>query len=164
MFLYILSAYQTKSLIIMKSSTPLYKLLKAKKGDVAELVTHARQLGHLSSIVQAMLEPSLANHCQLAHFDGSRMVLIADTPAWASRLRFSINTLLAQLKQYSNKFHALSQIEVQVKPLLPPIPTPLTKERKLSADAARCLTESAESIEDPALREALQRLAKQKNK
>ena len=97
----------------MKSSTPLYKLLKAKKGDVAELVTHARQLGHLSSIVQAMLEPSLANHCQLAHFDGSRMVLVTDSPAWASRLRFSSNTLLAQLKQYSNKFHGLSQIDIQ---------------------------------------------------
>ena len=148
----------------MKSSTPLYKLLKAKKGDVAQLVTHARQLGHLSSIVQAMLEPPLANHCQLAHFDGSRMVLIADTPAWASRLRFSINTLLAQLKQYSNKFHALSQIEVQVKPVLPSMPAPIKKERKLSAEAAHCLTESAEGIEDPALKQALQRLAKQKDK
>lgn len=159
-FLYIISAYQTKSLISMKSSTPLYKLLRAKKGDVAELVTHARQLGHLSDIVQAILEPSLANHCQLAHFDGSRMVLVADTPAWASRLRFSINTLLAQLKQYSNKFHALSEIEVQVKPQLPSIPEPATRERVLTAEAARCLNESAEVIEDTALKQALLRLSK----
>lgn len=146
----------------MKSSTPLYKLLRAKKGDVAELVTHARQLGHLSSIVQAMLEPALANHCQLAHFDGSRMVLVADSPVWASRLRFSINTLLSQLRQYSNKFHALSQIEVQVKPILPSIPAPATTKRELSAQAAHCLAESAEGIEDPALKQALQRLARRK--
>jgi hypothetical protein len=147
----------------MKSSTPVYKLLSAKKGDVAELVTHARQLGHLSSIVQAMLEPSVANHCQLAHFDGVRMVLIADTPAWASRLRYSISTLLAQLKQYSNKFHALTRIDVQVKPALPESPPPVTAQRRLSAEAARCLAESAEVIEDPNLKQALLRLAERKS-
>ena len=146
----------------MKSSTPLHKLLKAKKGNIAELVTHARQLGHFSDIIHAILEPSLANHCQLAHFDGSRMVLVADTPAWAARLRFSTNTLLTQLQQYSNKFHGLSQIDIQVKPALHTDEVPTLIERKLSVEAAHCLNESALGIQDIALKEALQRLAKRK--
>ena len=100
----------------MKSSNPVNKLLRAQKGDVAELVTHARQLNNLSCIIQAMLDTSLADHCDLAHFDGSRMVIVADSPAWATRLRFSVDTLVSQLKQYSNKFHRLSKIEVVVRP------------------------------------------------
>lgn len=143
----------------MKSSTPIYKLLRAQKGDVAELVTHARQLGHLSDIIQAMLEPSLADHCHLAHFDGSRMVIVADSPAWATRLRFSVDTLVSQLQQYSNKFHRLSKIEVAVRPQLPDLPQVNVVERTISVEAAQYIEESADSVEDPDLKQALQRLA-----
>ena len=146
----------------MKSSNPIYKLLRAQKGDVAELVTQARQLGHLSDIVQAMLEPSLADHCQLAHFDGSRMVLVADSPAWAARLRFSVNTLVSQLKQYSNKFHRLSKIEVTVRPQLPETPQPVVVERTISVEAAQYIEESAQGIENAELKQALQRLAQRR--
>ena len=149
----------------MKSSTPIYKLLRAQKGDVAELVTHARQLGHLSDIIQAMLEPSLADHCHLAHFDGSRMVIVADSPAWATRLRFSIDTLVSQLQQYSNKFHRLSKIEVAVRPQLPDLPQVNVVERTISVEAAQYIEESAAGVEDPDLKQALQRLAsRQKSK
>lgn len=147
----------------MKSSNPIHKLLRAQKGDVAELVTQARQLGHLSNIVQAMLEPSLADHCHLAHFDGSRMVLVADSPAWAARLRFSVDTLVSQLKQYSNKFHGLSKIEVAVRPELPDLPQPDVVKRAISVEAAQYIEESAQGIEDTELKQALQRLAQRKN-
>lgn len=143
----------------MKSSTPIYKLLKAQKGDVAELVTHARQLGHLSSIVQAMLDSSLADHCHLAHFDGARMVIVADSPAWATRLRFSVDTLVSQLQQYSNKFHRLSKIEVAVRPQLPDLPQGEVVERSISVEAAQYIEESASGVSDPELKQALQRLA-----
>ena len=159
-FTFILSAYTTNSLISMKSSTPVYKLLRAEKSDVAELVTHARQLGHFSGIVQAMLDTSLADHCHLAHFDGSRMVIVADSPAWANRLRFSVDTLLSQLKQYSNKFHALSKIEVAVRPQLYAEPQPGVVERTISVKSAQYIEECADAIEDPALKQALHRLAR----
>ena len=149
----------------MKSSTPIHKLLRAQKGNVAELVTQARQLGHLSDIIQAMLDPSLADHCHLAHFDGSRMVLVADSPAWATRLRFSVDTLVSQLKQYSNKFHGLSKIEVAVRPELPGQPQPDVVIRTISAEATQYIEESAQGIDDPELKQALQRLAqRQKDK
>ena len=144
----------------MKSSNPINKLLRAQKGDVAELVTHARQLNNLSCIIQAMLDTSLADHCHLAHFDGSRMVIVADSPAWANRLRFSVDTLLSQLKQYSNKFHRLSKIEVVVRPNLPQQPQPDVVERQISVAAAQYIEESAEGIEDPELKQAMQRLAR----
>ena len=147
----------------MKSSNPIHKLLRAQKSNVAELVTQARQLGHLSDIVQAMLEPSLADHCHLAHFDGSRMVLVADSPAWAARLRFSLDTLVSQLKQYSNKFHGLSKIEVAVRPELPDLPQPDVVKRAISVEAAQYIEESAQGIEDTELKQALRRLAQRQN-
>jgi hypothetical protein len=90
------------------------------------------------------------------------MVIVADSPAWANRLRFSINTLLSQLQQYSNKFHGLTKIEVQVSPHLPETAKSLTIKREISTEAARYIEESAEGIDDPDLKQALQRLAKQK--
>ncbi|MEJ2141728.1 MAG: DUF721 domain-containing protein [Gammaproteobacteria bacterium] len=110
-----------------------------------------------------MLDSSLADHCHLAYFDGSRMVIVADSPAWANRLRFSMDTLLSQLRQYSNKFHALSKIEVTVRPQLHEPPQVEVVERVISVKSAQYIEECAETIEDPALKQALQRLAKRQS-
>ena len=107
-----------------------------------------------------MLDTSLADHCHLAHFDGSRMVIVADSPAWANRLRFSVDTLLSQLKQYSNRFHRLSKIDVAVRPNLPEQPQPDVVERLISVQAAQYIEEGAEAIQDSELKQAMQRLAR----
>ncbi len=52
-----------------------------------------------TKIVQSMLPDNEAPHCVGASVKGNVVVLMADSSAWASRLRFRKKTLLSNLQQ-----------------------------------------------------------------
>lgn len=144
----------------MNFSGPLYKLLLGKKGEVADLVTQTRRLRQLTRLVRTELEGGLAGHCQVAGFRPPALTLVADSPAWATRLRFQSKPLVRQLKRKYKEFQALEYIEVRIYPsrLQPKSPPPPA--RRISRAAADNIVAMAESIGDEPLREALLKLAR----
>jgi hypothetical protein len=146
----------------MNSPKPLYKLLTGEKSQVADLVTTARKLRRLNHFLASVLDQPLTNHCQIARFEGDLLVLNADSPVWASRLRYYIPTLLTQLKQNIPDLQGLKTIKITTTPPLPrPVAAPV-KQRQISETAADDIQAMADTIADPDLREALLRLARQR--
>ena len=66
----------------MNFSGPLYKVLLGKKGEVEHLVTQTNELKHLTRLLQAELNPSLATHCQVARLTPPQLTVVVDSPAW----------------------------------------------------------------------------------
>lgn len=144
----------------MNFSGPLYKLLLGKKGEVADLVTQTRRLRQLTRLVRAELDSGLADHCQIAGFRPPALTLVADTPAWASRLRFRSKSLSLQLKRKYKEFQRLEYIEVRISPARLQPRTEPPAARRISRAAADNIMAMAQSIGDDPLREALLKLAR----
>ena len=74
----------------------LEKLLKSTTGGaLEELVQRAEGMDRLKSGLKKALDPGLASHLTGVNLrpDG-QLVVIAETPAWAARLRFEAETLM----------------------------------------------------------------------
>lgn len=63
----------------------------------SRLVTQARALMALDAQLQQLLPDALRPHCRLLAVNGTTLVLAADSPAWAARLRFHTHQLVREL-------------------------------------------------------------------
>ena len=81
----------------MSKTTPksLSELIAAKTGALSGLADQARLREDLSDYLRKSLPPELAEgfvHCNLG--ERNTLVIVASTPAWASRLRFESNRFI----------------------------------------------------------------------
>ncbi|MDZ7662322.1 DUF721 domain-containing protein [Thiohalophilus sp.] len=144
----------------MNTPRPLYKLLHGEKTRLADLVTTTRQLRRLNQHLLAVLAAPLTDHCQVARYDTEQLIIQVDSPVWASRLRYYVPTLLQELKQNIPDLQGLKSIKIHVAPATPtPVEKPPDK-REITPAASRNIQAMAEAIDDPVLREALQRLSR----
>ena len=74
----------------------LEKLLNPNKdGDLADIVRQARNMGELASALIEALPPDEGASILAANVrDDGELVVLCQSPAWASRLRFAADTLL----------------------------------------------------------------------
>lgn len=144
----------------MNSPRPLYKLLQGEKNQLADLVTTTRELRRLEQSLTSVLDQPLTDHCRIARCDREQLVNQVDSPVWASRLRYYVPTLLTELKQNIPALQGLKSIKIHVAPATPPPTDKPPPQRAISENAAEHISAVAESVTDPALRAALQRLGR----
>lgn len=109
----------------------------------------------LLNSVRRLLPGDLASHCIAAQRRDKLLVLHADSPVWATRLRYASPGLLSLLKP---AYPSLNAIKVRL--LLPRIDS----RRRLppahhSDSAAAIIHDSAQDTKQPQLRNALERLS-----
>jgi hypothetical protein len=115
----------------------------------------ARQRALLDAVAGA-LPAELAAHCVSASIEGAALRLLADSPAWATRLRYHGNDLRRALRSRWR----IDSVTVQVEPLRPPTAERPPRRAALSAAAADAIVGAASAVEDAALRQALLRLSR----
>lgn len=149
----------------MKLPKQINKLLKSKNSGIAGLITQAQKLEFLNNKLLDLLPAPLPLHCHLAKIDGQTLVIIVDSPSWSARLRYSIPDLITKLKHHSQFFIPIKNIEIKVHPKwhTKPYHIPL-KPRPISKETSKCLKETADSIENEAIKKALIRLASNSSK
>jgi hypothetical protein len=124
-------------------------------GPVAELAKKAGKLAALDRALRQMLPPLLREQVRFANFRGDRLIFLASSPAWASRLRLQQAQILAAARAIGAN---AGSVTVKVAPLPPPDPQP-EQSKPLSATAALHLKAAANSIQDPELRALFLELA-----
>lgn len=123
------------------------------------VVDKARQLNGWQQQLDSVLDPLLRGHIQVANYHDGRLKLMAENATWATRVRFAAPQLLVALKGSPGGID-LTDISCVVRPpIIPPTrPQPKT-ERSISAEARDLLASTAETIKDPKLKDALQKLS-----
>ena len=121
------------------------------------LLGKASQLNKLTLLVRSNLPSECQEHVSVADIRDKQLVLVTDSPVWSSRLRLYQNDILDMLKTHAN-IH-LSQIFIKQTYPKKVIPPAITKNRYLTTNSASLLRQTAESIDDPDLHEALCKLA-----
>ncbi|NKN32368.1 DciA family protein [Marichromatium bheemlicum] len=121
----------------------------------ARLARRQRELALLEAARQRV-PTGLQQHCIDAHLEDTTLVLVLDSPAWATRARFLARDLGAALAAPD-----LDTVRIQTRPPLRPSTdssAPLPP-RRLSAATVEHLRTAAEHLDDPELAATLRRLA-----
>lgn len=82
--------------------------------DLARLVSRARQAGELDGRVRALLPAELARHVTGAVRHDDTVVILADSAAWATRIRFHAPELVERLAPRFDG--AVTRVRVKVRP------------------------------------------------
>lgn len=150
----------------MKSSRSLDKLFEQASDDLAILITRTRQLKRLTNLFRSHLEQDLASHCYLSNVKEAELTVYVDSAAWATRLRFQVPQLLPILRRTNPIFSKLQAVRVKI---LTPDNLESNNSVKstgptMSIDNSNAINSLSETIEDPELQIALQRLARHAKK
>ena len=131
------------------------------KSQVSRLLAGASVLEKLAVIVHELLPPPLREHCRVLSVRGETLVMAADSPVWAARLRFHSPNLVKQLDNIQTV--KLRTIHVRVRPVdKPPAAVRRLNKPSLSAENSLALEQTARGVTDPGLKAALLRLARRK--
>lgn len=134
------------------------QILNPKCDQVRNLVAATRQLQALACALRECLPDEERTHLRAVTITGQDSVLWVDSPAWATRFRFSVPVFLSQLRKLPGA-EKVATLQVKTLPqemLEVPVSLPL---RRLSPEAEQVISACAAHTEDPQLRAALQRLA-----
>ncbi len=118
------------------------------------------QTRDLDRLLQACLPEEARPHCRAGGISNGRLVVVADSAAWATRIRFQERQLLARMHTVSRGATAVPErIRVCVSPLgtvrrkpLPAVHVPATARESLLITAA--------GVSDPRLARALRQMAR----
>jgi len=124
-------------------------------GPIAALAKRAGELEALDRALRQTLPSPLREQVRFANLRDGRLVFLAPTPAWASRLRLSQAQILSTA--HALGVHA-NAVTVKVAPL-PPAQTEPDRTKPLSAAAANHLKAAAATTSDLELRELFLALA-----
>lgn len=120
----------------------------------------AKLIGEQQSLVSAVrqvLPASVAAHCVSAVIEGSRLTLFADSVVWATQLRFLGPEVARML---GSRIQTPYEVRVRVAPPKAYAQSPaISVIKPLSRATGRLLSETAASVSDQRLQEALRRLA-----
>ena len=116
--------------------------------DCGSFATLARKAGALEALDRALrqtLPSPLREQVRFANLRNDRLVFLASSPAWASRLRLMQTQILASAHAIGT---CASSVTVKVAPQ-PPVATAPDRSKPLSPTAARHLKAAAASFTDP---------------
>jgi hypothetical protein len=119
--------------------------------ECGSFATLARKAGALEALDRALrqtLPSPLREQVRFADLRNDRLVFLASSPAWASRLRLMQTQILATARAIGT---CASSVTVKVAPQ-PPVVTEPDRSKPLSLAAASHLRAAAASISDPELR------------
>ena len=142
----------------------VYEQLHQNPGALRGTLQHARYLQHLNVVLAEHLDPTLAQHCQLANVRAETAVIQADSPVWAAKLRYQIPTILELLNTcgfIAKLTHTtLTHIQLRVRPAYQSYTGPTLGGPYLSPRSAELLRSVADTTPDPRLKRALSRLSR----
>ncbi|WP_249978773.1 DUF721 domain-containing protein [Vreelandella olivaria] len=135
---------------------PITQLL-SKSGDIGYLMRQSRLIDQAQRHLRAHLPEEMREHIFVGGFRDGRLTLISGQASWLTWLRYEQSHLLTLLHQLPG-LEGVSAFTLKVRPVRP-VEAPKRYTRTLSNDAGKTLAECAADTDNPALKDALQRLA-----
>jgi len=128
-------------------------------GLYTQLLSRARKLMALDAHLHALIPPPLNEHCSVLSIRDGTLMLAADSPVWAARLRYYTSQLVKQLS--GRQTVTVRTVRIRVHPPEKPF---VARRRqpasRLTSRNATLLRQAAGSVTDPGLKSALLRLAR----
>ncbi len=127
---------------------------------LAGLLQQASGFEYLNRLLAPLLGPDLAAQVRVACLRDGELIVLANSPVWASRVRMVTSRLLTQLKP---RLDNLQSIKVRVVPQKQP-PAAAILRRPLSKSARKSLQQFADSCVNDDLKAIAEDLSKHKGR
>ncbi len=145
----------------LKGTVSIQSLLGPGSNILADFHRRAAEIRVFQEKLKTILPPPLDDHCTLANLDNNTLTLHTDSSAWAARLRFKTPDILGCIQEAGDADPPKS-IRIKVVPPVSQLVKP-KRTMNLSEKNAQLIHDTAGSIADPVLRDALLRLAQDKS-
>lgn len=122
------------------------------------LAGKASQLNLLNQAILDCLPTELIGHVQVGGLNRSALTLIAASPAWASKLRYSADEIGRLLAQKIHK--PIHSVSIKIQPASVRLPAKKAKRLSISSESACQIKALADSIDDPSLKKTLTNLSR----
>lgn len=143
-----------------KDTKTTHDLLSSPNRGLSAIYTKVKRLKEIEEALQKYLPKALKHQCQVANKSLGKLVLISKNGAIATELRFFVPDLLRKCER-DPQLNDIKQIECKVQPVeTPPANTDKKKLQLLSPATAQMVLEIADTMDDPKLKNSLQRIAK----
>jgi len=144
------------------SSKKACDYLQAKNQNLQSILAKVKQLTELNTHFVKYIDPNIAQFCYVANVINDRLIVIAADGSVATQLRFEAMELIRKFKA-DPLLKNIKHIESKVRPSFAPVKNTVNPRRPMqpmSTHTAELVNDIAETLEDPRLREALKRIAK----
>lgn len=133
--------------------------MQAGRSVLGRVIRKAERLLEIERELRRLLPESLRNHVSVAGLDTGHLSLFVSSSARATQLRFQQHLLRTQLAELTGE--QVQRLSIAVKPRATPPPNPPAPEAVgIPPAAAAHFAAMARDEPDPALRQALERLAR----
>lgn len=141
------------------SKKPLSYLDNEK--SVSALWHKLKKMEQLHAVVSPYLDKNIREYCKATSFINGKLTIIAANSSIATQLHFQSTDLVRKLK-HEEIFKGLQTIHCKIQVQTPRTSRASSKKKikPLSAKSADIISEIADGIEDPKLREIMRRLAR----
>ncbi|WP_346798825.1 DciA family protein [Halomonas sp. Bachu 37] len=143
------------------------KVKRSRAQPISRLLDNSSELGQLMRISHMLeqaqrhlrlhLPEEMREHVFVGGYRQGRLTVITNRAIWLTWLRFEQTRLLELLHQLHG-FESVIGLSFKVRPVRPP-KLPVRYTRELPDEAGELLSRCAEDVDDPKLKDALQRLA-----
>ncbi|MEJ8569606.1 DUF721 domain-containing protein [Elongatibacter sediminis] len=99
-----------------KAASRIDDVVARRDSSLGPLWRHARELARLDDILAGLTDPDTARHVQVANRREDRLILLAPSAAWATRLRMQAPQLLEGLRRAG--LDTIRHIDIRVAPLV----------------------------------------------
>ena len=127
---------------------------------LGHLLAHARVLNRLDHKLEAILDPALSTHCQVAEFRHHVLILACSNATFGTRIRMISQQLLDSFREEGE--FGIERIEIRVAPVNRPQPQ-ARKKRALSSAAVQALGRFASDSGDADIQATFDRIKARRN-
>lgn len=131
--------------------------LQRARGRLSHLIAQTDRLVRINKALRAYLPPNLQDHTTVAAMSAQNWVVQTDSSARATRLRYLLPQLQADLEKHLGI--AVPTLTLRIQPPATPPPAAPTRRLTLTSESARLLEGAAQNLSDARLGAALLRLA-----
>jgi len=131
-----------------------------KHSALNKMTQRAQLLEQLNHTFQQSLPAQFSAHCKLANISGSTLIIHTDNASYSSLIRFQAPALCRTLSQELSL--DINTIEVKVRPNYMPYENQSSNSISLPSSASQALKQTADTMEDGPLKDALERLSKRR--
>jgi hypothetical protein len=145
--------------VARKKPNSIKQVLTASNTDLNRLLGQAKGLDTLNTRLAKILPVPLSHHCAAAGIHQHDLVLIVDSPAWATKIRLMLPLIKKRLGDLG-----VESLTLKIQPVSLPSQAPLRGRPSMSKNTSNLLIELAEITSDCKLKNALRRLSRHASK
>lgn len=134
------------------------QLLSNRLTPLGRLMTASYRVRAANDALAEILEDPLKARVSVAAVSGETLTLVAESPAWSSRVRYLTPQILDHLRERLEN-PRLDRVQIVTRPTDSPVEPPRRPRPRLSRRSAALIESVARTCENPALATALRRLA-----